>query len=449
MMRRSDFGSDFTFGVATAAYQIEGAWDADGKGPSIWDEFTHASRRVKDHATGDVACDSYHRYEQDVALVDEMGFGAYRFSISWPRVMPEGTGSVNQAGLAYYSRLVDECLRRNITPWVTLYHWDLPAALHQRGGWRNREIVSWFCDYVRVVVDALGDRVSNWMVFNEPLSFVQLGYLIGYHPPCERGPRSFAAAAHHVNLATAEAARVIRSIDSTANVGTTQYLTAPIGIGVGPLAAKAERAGDAMLNRIFLEPNLGLGYPFGESKIVDEVKRFIHDGDLERCAIDLDFLGVQYYTRLMCKFLPIPGVWTIPRFGHDRSVESTSLGWEVRPEGLGMVLDRLHAYGAYKWLVITESGASFDDVMSSDGQVHDGRRISFLQRHLHEVLDARERGIPVDGFFCWSLMDNFEWTFGYRPRFGLVHVDFETQRRTVKDSGIWFAALLNAETGVG
>ncbi len=443
-----DFGDGFTWGVATAAYQIEGAWDADGKGPSVWDEFTHGRgplglRRIKDGATGDVATDSYHRFEEDIALVAAMGFGAYRFSISWPRVMPDGTGAVNAAGLDYYSRVVDACLAAGIEPWVTLYHWDLPAALERRGGWTNREIVGWFSDYVSVVVAALGDRVRQWMVFNEPLSFTMLGYLLGAHAPGRRGPAAFCAAAHHVNLATAEGARAARAASprSDASIGTTQYLSPVLASGVGPLAGIAERSADALVNRLFLEPNLGLGYPWDDCGLLRGIKRHHRPGDDELATIDLDFLGVQYYTRLRAPWLPIPGIWTIPHFGQDRGCELTSMGWEVRPEGLGMVLDRVHAYGAYDRVVVTESGASFDEELV-DGRVHDNRRIAYFQRHLAELRATIDRGVPVEGYFCWSLLDNFEWTFGYRPRFGLVHVDYATQQRIVKDSGRWFARML-------
>ena len=443
-----DFGDGFTWGVATAAYQIEGAWDADGKGPSVWDEFTHGRgplglRRIKDGATGDVATDSYHRFEEDIALVAAMGFGAYRFSISWPRVMPDGTGAVNAAGLDYYSRVVDACLAAGIEPWVTLYHWDLPAALERRGGWTNREIVGWFSDYVSVVVAALGDRVRQWMVFNEPLSFTMLGYLLGAHAPGRRGPAAFCAAVHHVNLATAEGARAARAASprSDASIGTTQYLSPVLASGVGPLAGIAERSADALVNRLFLEPNLGLGYQWDDCGLLRGIKRHHRPGDDELATIDLDFLGVQYYTRLRAPWLPIPGIWTIPHFGQDRGCELTSMGWEVRPEGLGMVLDRVHAYGAYDRVVVTESGASFDEELV-DGRVHDNRRIAYYQRHLAELRATIDRGVPVEGYFCWSLLDNFEWTFGYRPRFGLVHVDYATQQRIVKDSGRWFARLL-------
>lgn len=445
---RSDFGDTFTWGVATAAYQIEGSPEADGKGPSIWDEFTHGRGpfgrpRIKDAANGDVATDSYRRYEEDIALVAAMGFGAYRFSISWPRILPDGTGTVNPAGLDHYSRVVDACLAASVEPWVTLYHWDLPAAVERRGGWANRDIVDWFGEYVSTVVGALGDRVRHWMVFNEPLSFVMLGYLLGAHAPGRRSIDGYCAAAHHVNLSTAVGAAAARAAAAhpEASIGTTQYLSPVLASGLPGLDAVAERNADAFINRVFLEPNLGLGYPTDDCRLLRGIERHVRRGDDERVVADLDFLGVQYYTRLRAPWLPIPGLWTVPHFGRDRSRELTSMGWEVRPEGLGMVLDRVHAYGAYDRVVVTEGGASFDETLV-DGRVHDQRRTSYFQRHLAEVVMARDRGVNVDGYFCWSLLDNFEWTFGYRPRFGLVHVDYPTQERTVKDSGRWFSRML-------
>lgn len=445
-VQRSEFGEGFTWGVATAAYQIEGAWDADGKGPSIWDDFCHRRGpklrpHVRDGSTGDVACDSYHRFADDIALVAAMGFSAYRFSISWPRVMPDGSGAVNAAGLEFYSRVVDCCLAHGVEPWVTLYHWDLPSALDARGGWRNREIVRWFGEYATVMARALGDRVTNWMVFNEPFSFTSLGYLLGEHAPGQMSLDGFCAASHHVNLATAEGARAIRAERPQATVGTTQYLTSFIGAGIGPLRAKAERSADAFVNRLFLEPNLGLGYPSDDCALLRRIDKHRRPGDDEAIVVDLDFLGVQYYTRLRAPWLPIPLLWTVPLFGHAPDIEQTSLGWEVRPEGLGMALDRVHGYGRFDRLVVTEGGASFEDRLV-DGAVRDTRRIAYYERHLAEVAAAQRRGVPVDGYFCWSLLDNFEWSFGLVPRFGLVHVDYDTQVRTIKDSGRWFERLL-------
>lgn len=444
----SDFGADFTWGTATAAYQIEGGWDADGKGPSVWDTFTHKRFRIRDRTTGDVACDSYHRYADDVAIDAELGFGAYRFSVSWPRVLPDGRGRVNRAGLDYYSRLVDECLARGVEPWVTLYHWDLPQALEDLGGWTSRDVLGWFEEYVAVVAEALGDRVRHWMVFNEPLSFCSVGHLLGVHAPGRRGPSNFLAAVHHVNLCQGVGARVLRSVATDPVVGTTQYLSPIQAVGDNPLSRLAARRADAFVNRIFVEPNLGLGYPEDDLPAVRRVERWWRDGDDRALRVDWDFLGVQYYTRLKAPFLPVPGLWTAPLFGRDhRNFDVTATGWEVRPDGLYDVLRSVHAYDRFPRLVVTESGAAYPDELRRrpDGTpyVHDPRRVLFHQLHLAQVRRAQLDGVPVDGFFAWSLLDNFEWAEGLSARFGLVHVDFTTQERVVKSSGEWYREFLS------
>jgi beta-glucosidase len=450
---RADFGADFTWGVATASYQIEGAWNEDGKGPSVWDTFTHGRRLgrspIRDGSNGDVACDFYHRYPEDIATIGQLGFGAKRFSVSWPRVLPEGTGRINRPGIDFYSRVVDECLERGIEPWITLYHWDLPQALQDRGGWTNRDVVDWFSEYVGVVADALGDRVRHWMVFNEPLSFVMLGQLLGFHAPSDRGLRSFHSSLHHVNLCQAAGARVLRERIADPVVGTSHYLTDVRATGDRAVHRLAARSADAFLNRSFLEPNLGLGYPVEDCRFLKGVERFQRDGDDQAILVDWDFLGVQYYTRLKAPPLPVPGLWTIPLFGRDfRKYDLTATGWEVQPEGLHAVLMRAHSYGRFPRLVITENGAAYPDELVGDPRdpdslrVHDSRRIVFYERHLAEILRAQRDGAPVDGYFAWSLIDNFEWSEGYGPRFGLVYVDYPTQRRVVKDSGRWFQRFL-------
>jgi beta-glucosidase len=441
-LRQAHFGDGFTWGVASASYQVEGAWNDDGKGPSIWDTFTHRRWTVKDRTDGDVACDFYHRYRDDIALVDEMHFGAKRFSISWPRILPEGTGRVEKRGLDFYQRVVDACLERGIEPWITLYHWDLPQALQDRGGWTNRAVLDWFGEYVGVVADALGDRVRHWMVFNEPLSFVLVGHLAGVNAPGFRNPFKFLAAAHHVNLCQGVGARVLRERCADPVVGTTQWLTSVRPTGTTARHRRAARAGDALLNRMYLEPNLGLGYPVEDLPLLRLMERYLKGDDERALAVDFDFLGVQYYTRLRVPPVPIPGMRTIPLFGHDhREYEVTAMGWEVQPNGLYDVLNRVHGYGRFNRLVITENGAAFPDRVEGD-RVHDPRRVRFCIDHLTQVRRAVREGVPVDGYFYWSLTDNFEWAEGYRPRFGLVYVDYATQRRIIKDSGRWFQQFL-------
>lgn len=442
-LTRSSFGADFTWGVAHAAYQVEGAWDADGKGLSIWDTFSHRKGKIKDGTNGDVACDFYHRYQQDTDLVRDLGFGAQRFSISWPRVLPEGTGRVNQAGLDFYRRVVDACLDAGVEPWVTLYHWDLPEALQQRGGWSERSIVGWFEEFVGVVAQALGDRVEHWMVFNEPCSFLLAGYLGGVHAPGVRSLRRFLAGAHHVNLSQA-AARVLRQHSPGSQVGTTHIITPPRTEGDTARHRRAAASIDAFANRIFLEPNFGLGYPVEASPLIGGVERYQQPGDERDIVVDWDFLGVQYYTRLLVKPWPVPRLRGMPWPSRDfRKYEITAMGWEVQPDGLYEALAKVDAYGKVPTLVVTENGAAYPDHLDGD-RVHDPRRIAFYQDHLAEVLRARADGVPVGGYFCWSLMDNFEWAEGHVPRFGLTYVDYDTQRRVVKDSGRWFQSFLGA-----
>ena len=441
-LAKSDFGDDFTWGVAHASYQVEGAWNVDGKGVSIWDTFTHGGGRIRGKANGDVACDFYHRYEEDTDLVKELGFDAQRFSISWPRVLPDGVGRVNEKGLDFYDRVVDACLERGVQPWVTLYHWDLPQALQDRGGWANRDVVGWFEDYTRLVAERIGDRVKDWMVFNEPCSFLLVGHLLGVHAPGTRSVKKYLAGTHHVNLAQAAGARVLRSVVDGANVGTTHIVTPMRSVGDTERDRRAKASLDVIANRIFWEPNMGLGYPVDDAPLIRGVEKHVRPGDDRDIRVDWDFVGVQYYQRQLVKPWPVPVLRGVPWLSRDhRNYEITAMGWEVQPDGLYEALERWHGYGATPRLIVTENGAAFPDRLV-DGRVHDPRRIAFYEAHLAEVRRAVDDGMPVHGYFCWSLMDNFEWAEGYVPRFGLVHVDFDTQARTIKDSGYWFQSLL-------
>ncbi|NNN20662.1 MAG: beta-glucosidase [Acidimicrobiales bacterium] len=443
-LKASSFGPDFKFGVATSAYQIEGAYDADGKGPSIWDTFTHKKRwpipTVLTGENGDVACDFYHLYKEDIALMGTLGFKVNRFSISWPRILPDGNGRVNQKGLDFYSRVVDESLANGIEPWITLYHWDLPQALQNNGGWKNRQIISSFSNYVDVVSKALGDRVKNWMVFNEPMSFCIGGYLLGIHAPGEIGPKGFMQAVHNVNLCQAKAAQIIRGNDSSAQVGTT-HVVAPISHkGRNNNPTKAEKSADALLHKIFLEPNLGLGYPVKENPIVSLVERYIVGDDADDIKVDFDFIGVQYYSPSLA--IPVPYLHSIPVplrgiKGQDRD----QMGHFVNPSGLYDALVRIDSYEGVKKLIITENGMSLPDVVEGD-RVYDLRRIDYLRQHLNTVKRAQDNGIPVSGYFYWSFLDNFEWALGFKPRFGIVHVDKNTLKRTPKDSAYWIQKFL-------
>ena len=441
-----DFGSDFTWGVAHAAHQVEGAWDADGKSPSIWDTFAHRPGKIRDGSNADVACDFYNRFESDTDLVQELGFGAQRFSVSWPRVLPGGTGRVNQKGLDFYSRLVDANLERGIEPWLTLYHWDLPQVLQDRGGWTNRDIVGWFGEYASLIAEHLGDRVKNWMIFNEPCSFIHGGYLSGYHAPGKRGLLKMLAATHHVNLCQAVGAEAVRAHAPDSNVGTTHIIT-PMRVAADTERhRKGAKVIDAFANRIFIEPNFGLGYPVDASPFIRPVERYIKAGDDEAVKVDFDFIGVQYYCRVLVKPVPVPGLWGVPWMSKDhRSFDVSGMGQEIQPDGLYESLEYVNSYAGDHRLVVTENGVTVPDRLV-DGRVRDVRRTAFYQDHLAEVLRAQRDGMPVDGYFCWSLMDNFEWAEGYTARFGLAYVDFDTQKRTVKDSGYWFQQFLGAGT---
>jgi beta-glucosidase len=441
---RADFGQDFRWGVSTAAYQVEGAWNLDGKGPSIWDSFVRRSRSIKRRENADIACDFYHLYEEDLGLLKQMGIKDFRFSVAWSRVLPEGTGVVNAKGLDFYDRLVDSCLERGITPWVTLYHWDLPLALQQRGGWTNRAVVGWLTDYANLLATRLSDRVQHWMVLNEPMVFVGAGHMLGIHAPGRRGLSPFLAATHHAALAQAEGGRALRAaLPSTARIGTTfscSYLT-PWRPGL-PRDERAVRRANALLNRLFVEPALGLGYPVAELPVLNWMDRYIRPGDEALLPFQFDFLGVQNYTREVVRHSPyVPLLWATLVGAKQRNVPYTQMGWEVYPESIYHMLKQFSSYSGAPRLLVTENGAAFPDELLA-GHIPDLARQAYLRACIGQVLRARREGVPVDGYFAWSFTDNFEWAEGYEPRFGLVHVNYETQQRTVKDSGWWYRDLL-------
>jgi beta-glucosidase len=451
-LARADFGPDFHWGVAAAAYQTEGAWQQQGKGPSIWDDFTRRPGRIRNGEHGRVACDFFHRYEADLDLAQGLGLTDFRFSAAWARVLPNGTGAVNQRGLDFYDRLVDACLERELQPWLTAYHWDLPSALQARGGWTNRSCVAWLTDYVQVLARRLGDRVRHWLVLNEPMVFVGAGHLLGVHAPGRRSLSAFLAAAHHATLAQAEGGRALRALlPDGARIGTTfscSYLT-PQRPGHAWDEAATRRA-DALLNRFFVEPALGLGYPVAELPTLGWLlERYHHPGDEQRLKFDFDFWGVQNYTREVVRFSPwLPLQWATLVPAKLRGVPYTDMGWEVYPESIYQMLKQFSAYPNAPKLVVTESGSAFPDICVNRRVADDARR-AYLQAAIGQVLRARREGVPVEGYFAWTLTDNFEWAEGYGPRFGLVHVDYETQQRTLKDSGLWYRDFLGGEVGVG
>jgi beta-galactosidase len=453
------FPEDFVWGAATAAYQVEGAAGADGRGPSIWDTFSHTPGKVADGHTGDVACDHYRRYADDVRLMRDLGLAAYRFSVSWPRVLPAGAGAVNQTGLDFYDRLVDELLAAGIAPYVTLYHWDLPQALEDAGGWAARETAYRFADYAQVVGDRLGDRVRTWMTVNEPWVAAILGYGIGVHAPGRTSPADAFRASHHLLLGHGLAAEVLRTGLRTATAAeialilnvtpvlTPEQVDDPDRVPAGADVEAVSRV-DALLNRQFLEPALRGAYPAEVLSIVARIAGLGHlrDGDLALINRPVDLLGVNYYNPSIVRASPDdPGN---PAFPGSEGIEfrtadapTTAMGWPIVPTGLHRVLVRLARDYPEVGLIVTENGAAFHDVVAGE-RVHDADRVAYLDGHLRAAHAAIEAGVDLRGFLVWSLLDNFEWADGYHRKFGIIHVDYATQRRLVKDSGLWYRDVI-------
>lgn len=448
-LNRQAFGSDFIWGTATAAYQIEGAVDRDGRTPCVWDTFSRQKGKIKTGETADVACEFYDRYKSDLQIHKELGFNAFRFSLSWSRILPDGVGPsqggrINEAGLRFYDQLIDQCLALGITPWITLYHWDLPQALENLGGWPNRKIVDWFVDFTDVCTKAFGHKVKHWIILNEPLAFSILGYFTGQHAPGRRSLRNLLPVIHHTALAQAESGRIVRRNVPDAQVGTT-FSCSPIDPFTPKDQAAAVRV-DALMNRLFIEPALGLGYPKELSFLSGIAKKTAKPGDMERLAFDFDFVGLQHYFRAVVEqsyFMPY--IWAKDVSPLRRNVETlTEMGWEVYPESMYRIIKQFSEYEGIKKIYITESGAAFYDVVQQ-GVVNDVARVDYHQKYIQQVLRAKQEGVPVEGYFAWTFLDNFEWAEGFRPRFGLVYVDFRTQQRIVKASGRWFQQLLTTE----
>ncbi len=441
-LRRADFGEGFTWGVASAAFQVEGAWDVDGKAPSVWDEACRRGRVPEGRAALD-AIDAYHHLDEDLDLIAGLGVGANRFSINWTRVMGDGRGPWNDAGGAYYDRLIDGCLARGLEPWVTVHHWDLPLALEGEGSWTRRGIVEDFAAFAEAVARRYGDRVRHWMVFNEPLSVVgqTLG---GVHTTYGPHPIQALATLHHINLACAEAGRRMRAVLPTdARIGTTNVFSLGAPYDATGRQRRAQRAIEALAVDAFLDPAAGLGYPFADSPFLRPLRRFLQSGDEERLAFPYDFMGVQYYGPTSTLKVPLLGA--LPRLTlptAEANVRS-STGIPVDPEGLAVLLRRYRDHPACRRFVITESGFGAKDRLGPDGRVRDDLRIWYARNHLEVVLAAQREGIPVDGFFQWSYADNIEWLLGRSARYGLVYVDYDDGfRRIPKDSYRWFQQLL-------
>lgn len=449
--KRSDFPADFLWGTATAAYQIEGAVDADGRGTSIWDTFSHTQGTIKNGDNGDQACDHYKRWQDDVTLMAELGLNAYRFSVAWARVMPEGRGLVNNRGLDFYDRLVDRLLALHLEPWVTLYHWDLPQALQDRGGWCARDTAEAFVEYANVVAARLGDRVSGWMTHNEPWCAGFLGHLFGIHAPGQHDLGAALQATHHLLLSHGLATQALRARLPKARVGIVLNLAPAHAASTQPADAAAARRQDGFSNRWFLDPVHGRGYPADMLTLFERqapgFAATIKPGDFETIAAPIDFVGINYYNRHVVADAPGSGLLEL---SHQRPPgEYTYFDWEVYPAGLSEILLYVHKNYGPQALYVTENGATFRDDADSHDYVNDEARRRYLEKHIAACRDARQQGAPLRGYFVWSLLDNFEWAEGYDKRFGLVRVNFETQARVVKASGRWLSRLLHEGPTMG
>jgi beta-glucosidase len=435
-----DLPKDFVWGVSTSSYQIEGASGADGRGPSVWDAYCRVPGHIANGDTGDVACDHYHRYREDVALMRKLGVGAYRFSVAWPRVLPQGTGKANKAGLDFYDRLIDELLAAGIEPWLCLYHWDLPQALQDKGGWQNREIASWFGDYATLLALRYGDRVKRFATFNEPSVFTLFGFGFAWHPPGLTDAAALHAAIHHVNLAHGEGVDAIRAQRPGALIGAIHNVQPSRPAGSAPADADAAKLLGAYWNRAFPDAQILGRYPDELIKLMASV---IRPGDLARISRPVDWFGLNHYSPIYARAnekAPLRFDWA----DAPSDVRRSPIGWQVDPEAFRDTLIDVHGrYGLP--IYVTENGAGANEKPDEQGDIVDNERIAYLEAYTRALREAAARGADVRGYFVWSLLDNFEWGAGYANRFGLTYVDFPTQRRIPKASAHWYARLIHAE----
>lgn len=444
-----DFGKNFQWGVAIAAAQNEGAAHEDGKGASIWDAYAIRRGKIKGAGKPSTGCDFYHRYKDDLLLVKALGFTVFRFSISWARVLPDGTGKVNKDGIDFYHRVINECLKLGLTPYVTLYHWDLPLELEKKGGWTNYFINKWFNRFVTVCAEAYGSIVKNWIIINEPFGFTSLGYMLGRHAPGKTGLDNFLPSIHHTSLAQAEGGRIIRDLVPDAHIGTTFSFSHVVPYSDKKEDIAAAHRVDILMNRLFIEPALGKGYPQDESfKFLEKLQLYNKSWKYTtRLQFDFDFIGLQYYFPVVVKYNSlIPYVQAMEVKAKTRKVPYTAMGWEINAESFYRTIKKIWLYGGVKEIMITENGAAFKDELKN-GVINDAERINYFQQHLQALMKAKKEGVNITGYFAWTLMDNFEWSEGYSTRFGLVHVDFKTQLRTIKNSGYWWRDFLVPPAG--
>jgi beta-glucosidase len=442
LLTKKEFGKDFLWGVSSSALQTEGAYDLDGKGLSIWDVFVTKPKKILNNDNHFEATDFYNNYKTDIALIKQMGIPNYRFSLSWPRILPNGTGAINQAGLDFYHSVIDCCIENGIEPFVTLYHWDLPQELENKGGWTNREILQWFEEYVSVCVNAFKEKVRYWMVLNEPMVFTGCGYFLGVHAPGKKGFENFIPAMHHAVLCQAVGFNTIKTIVPQAIVGTTFSCSYITPYSASEKDKKAANRVDTLLNRVFIEPSLGLGYPLDILPFLRKVKKYQLPMDEGLMKVTFDFIGIQNYTREVIEysiFTPYINAKIIP--ADKRKIFYTTMDWEVYPEAIYEMIRKYDRYEGVKKIIITENGASFPDEVV-DGIIDDHHRSHFLKSYLEQVLKAKKISAKLVGYFVWSITDNFEWAEGFKQRFGLIHIDYKTQKRTIKNSGIWYKQFM-------
>ena len=443
------FPKEFIFGASTSAYQIEGAWNEDGKGESIWDRFVRKKGKIKNGDTGDIACDHYHRYKDDIKIMKEIGLEAYRFSINWPRIFPRGWGDINEKGIGFYDRLVDELLAASIEPLITIYHWDLPWAIQQEGGWYSPNIRNYFSDYSSLLVKRLGDRVKNWITLNEPWMFVFIGHLLGIHAPGLRNPWRSMKAFHNAMCAHGEAVKSMRSERGDIRIGITLSLSPLEPATESRRDKEATERADLFMNRLALDPIFGKGYPEKIQKLLKPFFPTILSDEMKLIAEPIDFLGVNTYTREFIRYnwkLPFLKFWSsvgdVPEKDYiENGIQYTDMGYEVYPKSLYQVLARIRDEYGNVPVIITENGSSFTDVVTGKS-VHDPKRTAYLEGYIREVSRAISDGCDVRGYFVWSLFDNMEWSYGYGKRHGIVYVDFETQQRIIKDSGFRYGEII-------
>ncbi len=425
------------WGVTIAAAQTEGAFDKDGKGASIWDEFTKKKHRIKDKSNAQIATDFYHRYQEDIDLAVDIGLKIFRFSISWPRILPEGTGKINQLGIDFYNNVIDYCLEVGIEPWITAYHWDLPQKLQDQGGWTNRLIITWYASYVAILRDHFADRVKYWILINEGIVCMGGGYFLGVHAPGKRGIRNFVSSTHHLLLAQAEGFRILKQ-KSELLVGTAISCTKIEPKTNTEADIKTAKRIDALMNRLFIEPHMGMGYPDRELPILKRISKYYQEGDLEKLKIDFDFLGIQTYTREVVK-----SAWYIPYIGatlvkpKNRNVETSVMGWETYPKGIAYFLERFAKYDPQKPLWLTECGMALAE------KEDDQKRIEYYEEIIKGMKTALDKNIQLKGILLWTLVDNFEWAEGYIPKFGIISLDRKTLKRSLKKSAVWLQQYLS------